>query len=79
LFGEHKIIMNKLSDTHPFRETYIVRLWREDEFQASWNGQVQHIATGEITAIRDIEDLLKFFQIQLGDKSEQSKLLTKLK
>ena len=71
--------MNIPSDTHPFRETFIVRLWCDDESQANWNGQIQHIRTGKIAAFRDLDELLNFFQNQIGENSENLKLPTKLR
>lgn len=73
------MIMEKQNDTQPFRQTYIVRLWREDTPQASWNGQVQHIASGETTAIQDMDDLLEYFRAQLGTPKAAQSQPSKLK
>ncbi len=71
--------MDKQTDTQPFRETYIVRLWREDSPQANWKGQVQHIGSGETTAIQNVEGLLEFFRTQLSTSNEEESPPSKLK
>ncbi len=71
--------MKNTSDTQPFRETYIVRLWHEGNAQANWNGQIQHISSGETTVIRNIEDLLEYFRTQLETYPDKEPLSSKLK
>lgn len=71
--------MNKSNQTQPSREVFIVRLWREDLPQADWNGQVQHVDSGKVTAIRDLDNLLEFFQNQLGESIEEHQQPSKLK
>ena len=71
--------MDKLSDTQPFRKTYIVRLWHEGTPQANWNGQIQHIRSGETTVIRNVEELLEYFRTQLETHPDKKPLSSKLK
>ncbi len=45
-------------DTDSFtRETFIIRLWRENTPQARWTGQIQHVRSGEKVAIQDLDAL----------------------
>jgi hypothetical protein len=71
--------VEKTDPTKPAREVYIVRLWREGLPQIHWNGEVQHIASGHVTPIRDLDSLLDFFQSQLSESTDENQLPSKLK
>ena len=71
--------MDKSDPTQPDREVYIVRLWREGLPKMHWNGEVQHIGSGHVTPIRDLDSLLDFFQNQWIESAEAPQLPSKLK
>jgi len=71
--------VNKTDQPQPAREVYIVRLWREGLPETHWNGEVQHIGSGHVTPIRDLDNLLDFFQNQLSEPTEDSQQPSKLK
>ena len=43
------------------RETFIVRLWREEDTQSDWKGEVLHVRSGETFHIKGILSLNQFF------------------
>lgn len=71
--------IDPLKDKPPAREVYIVRLWQREDSQADWTGQIQHVSSGEVTAIRDLENLLEFFRRQLGQPVKKPRQKSKLK
>jgi len=50
------------------RETYIIRLWRNDEL-SSWICSLQHVPSGEISGIKTLNDLTAFFFPYLSEKN----------
>lgn len=71
--------LNETSTGQHVREVFIVRLWRERKPDSDWNGQVQHVSSGDMTAIRNLDDLLDFFQNQLDVPVELAHEKSKLK
>ncbi len=53
-------------DTDSFkRETFIIRLWRENTPEARWAGQIQHVRSGEKVVVQDLDTLLSKLRIFL--------------
>lgn len=51
------INMIEITSNRFFRETFIIRFWRDNSAAASWNGQIQHIRSGQITILQNIDDI----------------------
>ncbi len=49
------------------RESFIVRLWRENDSERSWRGQIQHVSTGHITHIQEFSELEEYFKEYLEE------------
>ncbi len=71
--------IDQSGDTQPTREVFIVRLWKNEATQVDWTGQIHHVTSGDVTAIRDLENLLEFFKHQLGQPADKPKREGKLK
>lgn len=52
------------SGTRPTRHSFVVRIYQE-EYVPGWQGWVQHVGTGESAAVRDMDELIAFFQAHL--------------
>jgi hypothetical protein len=54
----------------PNRETFIIRLWRENTLptgkEKAWRGQVQHVASGEVRAFHGLDALFLLLRDLLG-------------
>jgi hypothetical protein len=53
------------------REAFVIRLWKVDEDQRGWRGQIQHVRTGSITHIQEIDDLKKYFKEYIEDEEAE--------
>lgn len=49
------------------REVFIVRLWREMQGSATWEGQVQHVRTGTTVRVRNTRELLDYLAGQFKE------------
>ncbi|CAG0931815.1 hypothetical protein TFLX_02290 [Thermoflexales bacterium] len=49
------------------REVFIVRLWRETQDGATWQGQVQHVRTGTTVRVRNTRELLDYLADQFKE------------
>lgn len=51
------------------RHSFVVRIW-QNEGKAGWQGQVQHVATGESVAVRDADELVAFIEKQMDEPDQ---------
>lgn len=56
---------------HSTRETFIVRLWRENSEHSDWKGEVLHVGTGETIHIQGIINLNQFFNEYFEETATQ--------
>ena len=68
MFGEmeDRAMAQQIGDSA--REVFIVRLWRETQGNATWQGQVQHVRTGTTVHVRNPHELLDY----LADQFEET-------
>ncbi|MCP4139745.1 MAG: hypothetical protein GY755_05550 [Chloroflexi bacterium] len=57
-----------LENSLSLRESFVIRLWKMDEDQKNWRGQIQHVRTGSITHIQEFDDLKKYFKAYLEEE-----------
>lgn len=57
------------------RESFIVRLWRKNEYDTKWQGQVQHVRTGKTTYIQGLADLERYFSTYLEESPQEKNSL----
>ncbi|NOZ29075.1 MAG: hypothetical protein GXP39_13630 [Chloroflexi bacterium] len=63
---------------------FVIRIWWEpapatDDGQPAWRGWVQHVRSGEISYVRDWEELLRFIERWIGGLSDVGEPSVRLK
>lgn len=53
------------------RESFIVRIWRDDENPDTWRGQLQHVRSGEAIPIDDIKNLSAYVEAWVQKNAQQ--------
>jgi hypothetical protein len=64
-------VNNDYSAITKIRDTYILRVWKENPMDADWRGQVQHARSGERVSFKNLEDLFAFLRKELGEDPEE--------
>ena len=54
------------------RESFIVRIWRENEQTKLWRGQIQHVGSGEVVPITDVRHIATQLEDYLKNKDGQN-------
>ncbi len=47
---------------YSLREVFILRLWRESPDDQFLRGQVQHVRSGKVTAVRSLQELTDYLE-----------------
>lgn len=50
--------------------SFVLRIWWEEDAQPVWRGWVQHAASGEICYFRRLSDLLGFIEAHTGSLAQ---------
>lgn len=57
------------------RESFVIRLWQEQEEPAQWRGEIQHVRSGLTTPIRYLGNIMVSIMAHLDDNPEAKKML----
>jgi hypothetical protein len=50
--------------------SFVLRIWWEEDAQPIWRGWVKHAATGKIRHFQDLSDLLTFVEAHTGSLAQ---------
>jgi hypothetical protein len=66
--GTSFLFWSKFMETLPlseFRETFILRLWRDKGNNCQWRGHIQCVSNGEVVALLGTANIFDYLQSQL--------------
>mgnify|MGYP001055343066 CR=1 FL=1 len=55
-----------MTDRRRLSNSFVLRIWWEEDDHLIWRGWVQHAATGETCYFQHLSDLLTFVETQTG-------------
>lgn len=61
-----------MGDKRRYSDSFVVRIWREESVPG-WRGWVQHARSGDAAFIRNLEDLVAFFERWTGTLEETTR------
>jgi len=59
-----------MTERHQRSNSFVIRIWWEDDVRPVWRGWVQHAASGETRHVQHLSDLLAFVEAHTGSLAQ---------